>query len=90
MKTSDSKLTLKQIEMRTDGKHLTFNLEFALHEEDFAIAQDLREYVNGINEMNMDIADFLQACITHELHQMKETLDGTPFVLRMDRPKHQS
>ena len=89
MKSTNSKVTLTEIEQRKDGIYYRFRLEFDLHREDVQIVQELLPFVNDLNATSgapiMDKADFLQACVTYALHNLKSDKDKKPFVLRMDR-----
>lgn len=92
MKSTDTKLTIKSMEVYEDGdRFIRCSLDFRLHVEDFGLIPELLEVSNKVAKDQgapvMDDADFLLSCITYSLHLLKAEKDGKPFVLRMDRYK---
>lgn len=75
------------IKEHADGeKYHDLCFYFQLHTEDMDLAHLVLQWVNEKHLCpEMDMADFMLSCITHEIHRMTEEMTGKPFVLRMDR-----
>jgi len=89
MKNTNAELTYFWKFERDGEEWHSLRLRFDLHDEDFELAEKVLSWMNERNEgtevPQMDMADFLLACITHEIHALTEERTGKPFVLRMDR-----
>lgn len=87
MKSTNTELINCGLVEKQDGeKYQEFVLHFQLHLEDLHLAHLTLQFANEQHlAPEMDLADFLLSCITHEIHLLTEEMTGKPFVLRMDR-----
>ena len=84
MKSTDS--VIVEFEKEEPDEFHNFSFNFNLHDEDLGMALEIIRNLNDSKiAPQLDLADFLLGCVTHEIHALWEEMTGEPFILRKDR-----